>query len=269
MDGKDPSIDQWLSKMRGKFEINWDHYPIDRNKLIYAENRVGGKALQHLEPYLRLNSITPFTTINDLFNHFKDIFSNAYRKEHAMEKFRELKMGTSSFTDFYSEFIRLASDLEYTSKMFIREFKYKLMPRLQDCLNSRVKLPTSISALAKRCLFIYEQMQATDRIRDRTKPQATRTTPASVSIREVAHPYQRLVTNTRANTSFSRLSSSIIGTITPTPQHSDTERTRLMKEGRCFSCKERGHTAYDYPRKGKIVAILEGVSKDSNSQGKE
>ncbi len=85
-----------------------------------------------------------------------------------MEKFRELKMGTSSFTDFYSEFIRLASDLEYTSEILIQEFMYKLMSRLQDRLNSGVELPTLISALAKRCLSIYEQMQAIDRIRDRT-----------------------------------------------------------------------------------------------------
>ena len=37
-DGKDPSIDQWLSKMRGKFKINWDYYPSERSKLIYIEN---------------------------------------------------------------------------------------------------------------------------------------------------------------------------------------------------------------------------------------
>ena len=37
-DGKDPSIEQWLSKMRGKFEINWDHYQSERSKLIYVEN---------------------------------------------------------------------------------------------------------------------------------------------------------------------------------------------------------------------------------------
>ena len=104
-DGKDPSIDQWLSKMRGKFEINWDHYLSERSKLIYAENRVGGKALQHLEPCLRLNSITPFTTIDDLFNHLEDIFGNPHQKKQAIEKFRELKMGASSFSDFYSEFI--------------------------------------------------------------------------------------------------------------------------------------------------------------------
>lgn len=110
-------------------------------------------------------------------------------------------------------------------------------------------------------------MQATDRIRDRTKPIQTSST--SVFIRPVAAPYQRPVTNTRANTSFSRLSSSILGTMTPMPQHSDKEQARLMKEGRCFSCKERGHTAYEYPRKGKIATISKSLIEDNSSQGKE
>ena len=118
--------------MRGKFEMNWDHYPTERSKLIYIENRVGGKALQYLEPCLRLNLITHFATLKDLFNHLKDIFGNPYRKEHAMVKFRDLKMGARSFNDFYSKFIRLASELEYTSEILIGEFKHKLTPRLQD-----------------------------------------------------------------------------------------------------------------------------------------
>ncbi len=112
-------------------------------------------------------------------------------------------------------------------------------------------------------------MQATDKIRDRIKPQATQATPASNFMRQVTHPYQRPVTNTRANTLFSCLSSSITGTMTPTRQHSDEERARLMKEGRCFSCKEKDHTTYDYPRKGKIAAISESISEDSDSQRKE
>ena len=60
--------------MQGKFEINWDHYFIDQSKLIYAENRVGGKTLQYLEPCLRVNSITSFVTIEDIFNYLEDIF---------------------------------------------------------------------------------------------------------------------------------------------------------------------------------------------------
>ena len=89
-----------------------------------------------------------------------------------MEKFRELKMGASSFSDFYSEFIRLASDLKYT-KILIREFKHKLTLRLQDRLNSGIELPKTISALAKRCLSIYKQMQATNRIKERAKSSTT------------------------------------------------------------------------------------------------
>lgn len=73
--------------MQGKFEINWDYYPSDRSKLIYVENRVGRKALQHLKPCLQLNSIIFFATIKDLFNHLEDIFDNLYWKEHAIEKF--------------------------------------------------------------------------------------------------------------------------------------------------------------------------------------
>lgn len=115
-----------MSKIQGKFEINYDHYLTDKSKLIYVENRIRKKVLQHLEPYLRLNLITFFTIIENLFNHLKNIFGNSHEKKHAIEKFQNLKIGFSSFKNFYSEFIYLASDLEYISEIFIKEFKYKL-----------------------------------------------------------------------------------------------------------------------------------------------
>lgn len=42
-----------------------------------------------------------------------------------------------------------------------------------------------------------------------------------------------------------------------------------MKEGRCFSWKEKDHTVYNCLRKNEVLAILEGVNKDNNSQGKK
>ena len=131
-----------------------------------------------MEPYLRLNLITLFAIIENLFNQLKDIFSNLYQKKYTIEKFQDLKMGASSFNDFYSEFIYLALDLKYIMEMLIWKFKYKLITHLQDWLNSGIALPTFISALAKRCLSIYEQMQVTDKIRDRTKPYNTQTISA-------------------------------------------------------------------------------------------
>ena len=55
----------------------------------------------------------------------------------------------------------------------------------------------------------------------------------------------------------------------PIPRHLNEKWVQFIKEGRCFSCKEKGHTAYNCLKKGKIVAILENVRENSNNQGKK
>lgn len=61
----------------------------------------------------------PFAFIKNLFNYLEDIFDNFHQKNHVIEKFWNLKIGISSFNDFYSKFIYLALNLEYMSKIFI------------------------------------------------------------------------------------------------------------------------------------------------------
>ena len=156
IEGKDLSIDQCLSKMKDKFEINSDHYPTYWNKLMNVEKRVREIALQYLQSGLCVNSITFFTIFEDLFNHLEDIFGNIYNKKYVMEMFQWLKIGISLYNDLFSEFIYLASDLEYISEMLIWDFKQKLILCLYDYVNSGVKLSNSILILAKRCFLIYE-----------------------------------------------------------------------------------------------------------------
>ena len=79
-----------------------------------------------------------------------------------MEKFQKLKIGVSLFSNFYTAFIQLASDFEYTLKIFIWKFKHKLTPQLQNWLNFDIELLSTISSLAKCCLSIYKQIQATN-----------------------------------------------------------------------------------------------------------
>lgn len=90
-----------------------------------------------------------------------------------MEKFWHLKMDTSSFNHFYSQFIHLVLDLEYILKILFSKFKYKLMPNIQYQQNSRLKLLTSISVLVKHYLSIYKQIQATNQTNKQIKSQAT------------------------------------------------------------------------------------------------
>ena len=250
--------------MQGKFEINWDHYLSEKSKLIYAENRVESKALQHFEPCFWLNFITSFTTINDLFNHLKDIFGNPHWKKHVREKFRELKMVTSSCNDFYSEFNWLTSDLEYISEMLILKFKHKLTPHLQDRLNSSIELSSNIFALAKRCLSIYEQMQAIDQIKQRTKSStAVQNTATNVFLKTITSSFQALSLLSNNNNFFSRFFNSFWRTITPIPQTFDAELLWLMKKGRCFNCKGRGHTMLNCLKKAKVSTILDTLDIDN------
>lgn len=102
--------------MQSQYEIHQNYYLINRSKLIYIENTVGGEALQHLKPCLLDNSITFFATILSLFNHLEDIFVHYHRNKHAMKKFQDLKIDICLFNDIYSELIRLTSNIKYLSE---------------------------------------------------------------------------------------------------------------------------------------------------------
>ncbi len=165
-------------------------------------------------------------------------------------------MGVSLFSDFYSKFIRLASDLEYTSEMLIQEFKYKLMPCLHDRLNSEIKLPKMISILAKRCLSIYKQIKVTNRIREKAKSSTTVQTTANVSLKAVISSSRAPVVPNK-NTSFLRLSNTFREFIILTPRNLDAEISQLMKEGKYFNCKGKGHIMLNCPEQTKVSAIID------------
>ena len=87
--------------------------------------------------------------------------------------------------------------------------------RLQNQLNSGIELSSTISALAKCCLSIYKQMQATDWIKKKAKSSTTVQITANVPLRAVTS-FSRAPTISNNNTSFSRLSNTLQGTITLT-----------------------------------------------------
>lgn len=73
-----------------------------------------------------------------------------------IEKYWELKIGISSFSDFYSGFVWPVFIFEYISEIFIKKFKYKLISQIQNQLNFGIELSILISTLAIYYLLIVK-----------------------------------------------------------------------------------------------------------------
>ena len=105
-------------------------------------------------------------------------------------------------------------------------------------------------------------MQATDRIREKTKSSIIVQTTAKVPLKAVTFSSQAPAIPNK-NTSFLRLSNTFRGFITPTPKNLDAEILQLMKEGRCFNCKERGHTMLNCLKKANVFVITNASDIDN------
>ena len=210
----------------------------------------------------------PFETVDNLFTKLEEVYGDPHRKEHAMEKFRELKMGLGSFNAFYLEFIKLAAELEFTKEMLLREFMHKLSPRMQDRMNSGLEYPDNIKDLAARCRKIYDQMLVTDRVRSNTKLANTK----------VANTTTRFIPPTRFVPPSSQTTSTSISGYCPKPGNTffpltNKKRLKLMKERRCFYCRQPGHITANCPKsitKATSVAEIAGTAIDNSKiSGKE
>jgi hypothetical protein len=62
IDGKNPTFDGWLSKMKNKLKVNADHFANEEAKIAYIQLRTDGEASEHIQPRLEDNAADPYTT---------------------------------------------------------------------------------------------------------------------------------------------------------------------------------------------------------------
>ncbi len=164
-DGKDPTIDDWLSAMRNKLEGNADWFPTDVQQKAYVRTRIGGDAMKHLTARFFKDSIKPYTTADEIFDDLYQIFGDPNRRTNALKAYRRLKQvgPFRDFNTFWAEFQRLASDSElYNQEALLEDLKDKMSYELQKALATESYKATDLHEFAKMCRYTDQTLRDVD-----------------------------------------------------------------------------------------------------------
>ncbi|KUM55330.1 hypothetical protein ACN42_g11987, partial [Penicillium freii] len=269
-DGKEVRFETWETVIRQKLEANADHYPLPVHRKLYVQSRCEGKAQLHIAPRMSSDSSNLYVDAEDMITHLKTVFANPNRRAEAYTAYHKLMMKPKdSFTDFLAEFMQLAEEAVVIEENRKRDLYSKLPYLLQSQVMWAVNQDTvTFESFTKTCQSMSHEinLQQEAKITSRARSTVTTGSSAGIGVGTSVKP-----TSTSTYTPRVKREESVnLGRL------SNAERDTLMKEGRCFNCKEQGHMTRDCPKKkpaGTVAAarpsprIIELDDEDDN-QGK-
>ena len=232
--GKDGMpVVEWLAKMKGKMTVDDNLMDTPWRRMAYVMSRVGGTAFGHLEPRARENGPRPWKDSNEMLAYLERVFGDSNRRRNAEYEFRYLHQ-TGDFNTFWAEFLRLSIELDQNEATLISDLTHKLSVEMRLQLINGDEEPTDLIAYAERCRRVYQGLKeiAYAKALDRSMKKC---------VVVAATPIQK-VSITKPTT---------IRTARSSRQLVISKKDQLMKEGRCFSCREVGHRTMDCPSKRK------------------
>ena len=187
-------------------------------------SRLGGEAVEHMYARRKPKSHNPYITADEVLDDLKEIYEDPDKENSYRRQYNALKQGPRKFSEFFSEFRRLSSLLEYGENQLIHDLKDKITRRLLKAVVSQWIQPTTVNEYKNYLIRLDNEQRA---IRERkNKETAAPTSPALV-----------------------KLSASSNCTISADRQHQvDTEN------GNCYTCHRPGHTANKCPSNWPVAA---------------
>ncbi|EEH39769.1 hypothetical protein PAAG_01958 [Paracoccidioides lutzii Pb01] len=130
--GKEPIFENWLSRMRRKLEVNADHFPTEKSRVAYIENRTEGKAVRHLAPRMTNDHPENFETAEEVFEYLQGIYEGVNKLENAKIDYRRLIMrNNDDYHEFVTKFLHLAGEAQIHKEDYKADFLHKLSFDLQ------------------------------------------------------------------------------------------------------------------------------------------
>ncbi|KAL2017203.1 hypothetical protein VTK56DRAFT_2410 [Thermocarpiscus australiensis] len=231
-------FEQWHRDICNKLKVNADHFNDDQARQAYIESRLGGKAKRELAPYLRDTHPEPITTSDRLLTHLWEQYHDPLKSQKSLEAYDDLEMKPGDdYLAFKNDFVRLAGECGKPRASWKHEFNRRLSDSLQRALagaflddtvtfDQFVRLGMQHAMINKR----VSERRAANRQTNPAKPN------------QKASPRKTTTGGAATNTGK------------PNAGSFDRKLTQdkvriLYQEGRCFVCREKGHTSRDCPKK--------------------
>lgn len=248
-DGKEPKFDDWMAQMKTKLKANADHYSSNLLQVAYVQSRLGGRAAEHAAPRFHEDSVNQYQTADEVFEHLKSIFFDPNRRMTARRQLRHLQMKSyQKYHDFLAEFMHLAGE----SQLHLEDYKEELFDKLTDELRNLTTrdyhAPGTFDEFSTACSQAAYTLQINA---EKSKARSKSYKPAGTAL--AAESRDKPTTRTAAPAAYKASGLD------------DKQRVELMREGKCFYCKETGHIAPHCPRKkASEIKTLEETKEEAS-----
>ncbi len=133
--------------MNDKLQANVDHFDNENTCIVYVISRLEGDAAEHIFARCRHDASHSYISIDELFEHLKEIYDELNRNRKCRCKYNALRQTDKSFNVFYFNFMKLFSYLDYDDCTLMNNLQNKINNRLQNALSICSENFTSLTRL--------------------------------------------------------------------------------------------------------------------------
>jgi len=125
--------------------------------MAYVYSVVGGAALLHLDPRIDPDLPNAYQTVDEMFETLFLAFGDQDKRGTALDDFRRLYQNDKKFTDFWADFLRLATILKMSDIDQQDELRRRISNDLKPIV-ATIFEATSVHDLAKKCTMIDNRL---------------------------------------------------------------------------------------------------------------